>query len=174
MSNGIYIAGKFQQGRLAKWLHYWLQQRGFSVTSRWYFSNPGAQADLEDIEAADFFVMLPEPKVYVDSHDLAKAYSGGRHVEFGYAMARGKMIIMMGEPTNVFQSLLRERNVWEILRDAEKGGSVRRSHCGIPDAVQWSSGQIRIVEELVRVARSEEGFRATSAESEGDSPQLSS
>jgi hypothetical protein len=60
-----------------------------------------AREDLEDLRAADcmiFFSALP---------GVASKGKGGRHVEFGYALAFGKRLIVIGAPENVFHYLPR-------------------------------------------------------------------
>lgn len=58
-----------------------------------------ARKDLVDIERADIFVLY-NPLRY------QRMGTGGRHVEMGYALARDKRIIVIGEiEENVFQQL---------------------------------------------------------------------
>lgn len=166
---GIYIAAKFSMREEARQLAERLV--GFVCTSRWIYQDAkpeeGAMRDLEDIEAADVFLLMPEPSIPKDSHALAKATSAGRHVEFGYALARGKCIIILGEETNVFQHLVGKRNVAKILHDADEGGGIRRRDCGIGDAKVWDSGSIRKLLSMVRMARGQEGERIIASGSTG-------
>lgn len=107
-----------------------LMMRGHTVTSRWLngshqisrdgvpinddgealiestdLSNEAAQLrekfaldDLGDIECADVFIAFSEPP-------RSTASRGGRHVEFGYARALGKVICVVGAPENLFHYL---------------------------------------------------------------------
>ena len=54
--------------------------------------------DLEDIDAADMMVFFSEDP-------LVGTPRGGRHVEFGYALAKGKRIVVIGGPENIFHYL---------------------------------------------------------------------
>lgn len=87
-----------------------LEALGVRVTSRWLASDqhdvqaPGereadaarfAVEDIEDIDASDALVAFTEAP---DSHHGR----GGRHVELGYAIARGKSVIVCGPRENVF------------------------------------------------------------------------
>jgi nucleoside 2-deoxyribosyltransferase len=55
-----------------------------------------AQVDLEQIDAADMVL------VYTKGCEMTP---GGMHFETGYAYARGKQIVLIGPPTNVFHTL---------------------------------------------------------------------
>lgn len=74
------------------------------VTSRWIDGkHDGIPAqicaidDLEDIDAADALVL-------VNPRHLHGSGRGGRHVELGYALARGKRVLLVGDRENVFHS----------------------------------------------------------------------
>jgi nucleoside 2-deoxyribosyltransferase len=88
-----------------------LQEVGVEVTSRWLaeqeslssdmgdhsddFYKTTAAIDLEDIDRADVLVFMAESP-------LVGIKRGGRHVEFGYALAKGKRIFVIGFKENVF------------------------------------------------------------------------
>lgn len=57
------------------------------------------QQDLEDVEAADVFILLTPKFLRID---LLAGSSGGRHVETGIALAKGIPVIVVGEPENIF------------------------------------------------------------------------
>ncbi len=75
---------------------------GHSVTSRWLDEEEGAapaeaaQVDLDDIRVSDYLVAFTErPEVGY--------YTGGRHVELGFALAQSQIqIILVGGLENVF------------------------------------------------------------------------
>lgn len=108
----VYVAGRFgRQGELSGYADD-LEDHGLVCTSRWLrgdhgwttneaedFTSPQlrqfAQEDLEDIDDADVLVVFTE--------DASAGYlSGGRHVEYGYALAKGKRLVIVGGPENVF------------------------------------------------------------------------
>ena len=75
---------------------------GYAVTSEWWrsteTSDAQARADLAAIDAADLVVVLNPPQ-------YAAHGTGGRHVELGYAIAKGKRILVLGDRSNLFHWL---------------------------------------------------------------------
>lgn len=79
-----------------------------SVTSSWLFIPEGTRSkhameamdyafkDLADVNAADILVLFNPPGV---------PQSPGRNIEFGYALAKGKQLMIVGERKGVFQYL---------------------------------------------------------------------
>lgn len=61
-----------------------------------------AATDLDDIERCDVLVLFTAASLGMTPADAA---SGGRHVETGYALAKGIPVIVVGEPENVFHQL---------------------------------------------------------------------
>ena len=57
-----------------------------------------AQRDFDEIDAADVVVVFSYPEMHGKG-------SGGRHVELGYALAKGKPVVLVGEKENVFHRL---------------------------------------------------------------------
>ena len=107
-----YFAGQFS--RLKELAGYAAQARGagLTVTSQWLEQDQGlgyaggsdeagrgfAKRDLEDIAMADGFLFFAEdPAIGI--------LRGGRHVEFGVALATGKTIEVVGAVENVFHLL---------------------------------------------------------------------
>lgn len=90
-----------------------LTAAGFSPTARWVtghdkFVNPHhfyAREDLEDVDSADLVLVFTE----------APSTTGGLHVETGYALAKRKIVVVIGERTNLFQHLP-EVQVYPTLR----------------------------------------------------------
>jgi len=81
-----------------------LVRAGHQVTSRWIVdpqgesSNRYALEDLDDVAAADVLLAY-NPEGWMDRG------TGGRHIEFGYALALDKRIIMIGPRVNIFHYL---------------------------------------------------------------------
>lgn len=109
----VYIAGRFsRQAELRGYADDLEEEYGIGCTSRWLTGEHGvtddadgfsqsdlirfAAEDLTDIRAADAFMLFTE---YPDIGYT----SGGRMVELGYALAHGKLIVIVG-PTaeNIF------------------------------------------------------------------------
>ena len=79
---------------------------GDTVTSRWLdfckkpkWSSGIARADCEDLMAADAVIIFTERPNAIPA-------TGGRHVEFGLALAQDKGVIIVGPRENVFHYLL--------------------------------------------------------------------
>jgi len=100
-----------------------LREIGHDVTSQWILHGPeitandpsvdlhaNALMDLNDVVDADAFILF---------NDVAGG-RGGRHVEFGYALAlKIGRIFIVGERTNVFCHMKTVELVvphWEVLR----------------------------------------------------------
>jgi hypothetical protein len=101
----LYLAGRWQQRDYINTLASELRNRGHIVTARWldiehkrYTKPECAQIDLDDIDAAHVLVSFTEaPDVGYNT--------GGRHVEFGYSIAKGKILILVGPIENIFHEL---------------------------------------------------------------------
>lgn len=110
----VYLASAFRrQAELRKYA-LWLDDMGIEVTSRWLEehsesvdatgrvlkqsipSDIAAKEDLADIDRADCLISFTEPP------DSDVPPRGGRHVEFGYALAKGKELWVVGYRENIF------------------------------------------------------------------------
>ena len=114
-----------------------LAHMGHEVTSRWVRREPqldgreqpvdadqgrGSEAryaieDLEDLQTADWIIFFSEPPRSTNSR-------GGRHVEFGAALALGMRMILVGPRENVFHYApeIEVYDDWQALRDVLDGG----------------------------------------------------
>jgi nucleoside 2-deoxyribosyltransferase len=109
----VYLAGSAVEQDRLKSYRTLLLGAGHQVTSRWLDIEVGqganfdwpreevkkaAMDDLGDVAIAEAIVMVvPQP-----FHGL-KAHSGGRHVEVGFAIALGKLVVIVGTPENIFE-----------------------------------------------------------------------
>lgn len=110
----FYLAAKFRYRGAVGHIALKLQAHGHTVTSRWLTRDyPGglqensetlqatwAREDLQDINSADHVVVFQLP-----CDALVSEHSAGRHIEFGYALAQGKQLMLVGGPTTVFHYL---------------------------------------------------------------------
>lgn len=98
--------------------------RGIEVTSSWLEESHAptiqmsdiavddltfyARNDIRDIESADWLV-------FSSVEPTTPTVRGGRHVEFGYALAKGKKILVVGPEENIFHHLpaIQHVNDWE-------------------------------------------------------------
>lgn len=137
MMTRIYLSGQFEDAPALCEVRRQLQAAGYCVTSRWLdaagagpataqASDTGADSRLAGIARQDFDD--------IDSADLVVVFNpaeacgigrGGRHVETGYALARGKRVVLVGARGNVFHwlpeiSVLRD---WPALLELLGGGA---------------------------------------------------
>ena len=99
----VYLAALFRRmnemGKVADYL----KEKGFEITSRWVYGGEAtagsneacALLDLEDVDNADAIISFTHARGTMTS-------GGGRHVEFGYALAKGKECVIIGPKENVF------------------------------------------------------------------------
>lgn len=113
----IYIASPHDFKEHCWRLAYSLQSKGHEIVSSWldqdfigYKSDMSEEAnrDIDDILKADYVVVLNFPK---------SSSRGGYHTELGIALALRKPVILVGEKSNVFHHLVKERNIVEHEED---------------------------------------------------------
>lgn len=125
----IYLAARFSKQDEMRLVRQQLEERdGHRVTARWLDEVPYpapedqipihvmrqyAEYDLEDIENADAIVCFTEPA-------RTGPTRGGRHVEFGYALALCRHIYVVGPVENIFYSLpqVKHYKTWTGARRA--------------------------------------------------------
>lgn len=102
----VYVAGLWENRKHIAEEAELIKRAGHTITSRWLGEDGGldgmgdettAMADLEDIDRADVVV----------SYTLKRGTQfvrGGRHVEFGYGLAKGKKVIVIGDLENIFHN----------------------------------------------------------------------
>lgn len=106
----VYLAAPYSEMKLMREWAQKLHAAGHVCTSKWIHGNEegmtlndAAQMDLDDVDEADIVVSRVLPKGTMFS-------SGGRHVEFGYGLAKGKsMVIISDDRENIFHHLTRVR-----------------------------------------------------------------
>lgn len=118
----IYLAAMFSRRKEMETYAQRFKNAGHEITARWVFGGEtdttfnkdltrerAAAIDLEDVDAADCVISFTHPRG-------TKTPGGGRHVEFGYALAKGKRLILIGERENVFHHVPSV----EIFEDLDK------------------------------------------------------
>ena len=112
--NKIYMAARFSKRHVLQRWQDDLVPMGYKIVSRWSLRGSNhqiptglskrasdaererfAREDIEDIDKCDCVISLMEEESRNNSR-------GGRHVEFGYAMGRGKRLIIIGPRETVF------------------------------------------------------------------------
>lgn len=111
----IYLASRYSRNAEMRKMRDWLESIGHKVTSRWIDQHGGtaptsathevlngdptsvacyADYDLEDLDAADAVISF-----------TGGGGKGGRHAEFGYAVAHAKLLLVVGPREHVFHAL---------------------------------------------------------------------
>ena len=116
----IYLAARYSRLNELKYYCTELENIGYTVTSRWIKGNhqindPNdiitqarfAKEDYEDILASDLLISFTEPPRKLNNS------RGGRHVEYGIALALKKKIIIIGYRENVFHYLNEHYKSWK-------------------------------------------------------------
>ena len=108
----LYIAATFEAKDAMRIFADKLTAQGYEITASWLYRDepmspgnlpvpgaciPYAQRDLQDIDASDALLLFsgPSPR-------------GGKWVEFGYALAKGKQLFVCGPQSNIFTPLAQE------------------------------------------------------------------
>lgn len=107
----VYTASRYSRRDEMREVAAILRCAGATITSRWLdetnpldskmgddteeFYKKTSAMDLADVDAADMVLFFSEDP-------LIGTPRGGRHVEFGYALAKGKWICVIGPKENVF------------------------------------------------------------------------
>ena len=115
----IYIASRYDRRFEMLGITGVLMRAGHSVTSRWIEGRGdgpevAAAEDFEDVLRADCLVSFTEEP----AAGVTWAARGGRHVEFGLALAAGKRLCVVGPRENIFHFLPRVevyRNTAELI-----------------------------------------------------------
>jgi hypothetical protein len=105
----IYLAARYDRRWEMLGVAASLERVGHDVTSKWIEGGRGndpavvpAVEDLIDLSQADCLVSFTE----APARGVAWAARGGRHVEFGVALATGKRLCIVGPRENIFHHLL--------------------------------------------------------------------
>jgi hypothetical protein len=126
-SKTVYLAGRYGRRDELSGYRYQLEALGFTVTSRWLDGGhpvsigangegPSAEQeryaeeDIDDLMAATVVINFTE-------QPYSKFSRGGRHVEFGIAIAQNKFCVICGPRENVFHHMKRvgQCDDWERL-----------------------------------------------------------
>jgi hypothetical protein len=114
----IYLASRYSRHSEMRGVRDVLQAVGHTVTSRWIDCHTDVVGDFTASFTQEFLNTSPELSAPLGQHDLddltradavisftGSGGKGGRHVEFGYALALGKRMIIIGPRENVFHTL---------------------------------------------------------------------
>jgi hypothetical protein len=118
MNKKIYLAARYSRHPEMREVRDWLEEQGHKVTSRWIDCHSDIVGDFTSSFTQDFLNANPDRCAPLGQHDLddldeadwvisftGGGLKGGRHVELGYALARGKRLFVVGPRENVFHTL---------------------------------------------------------------------
>jgi len=107
----VYLAARFSRKPEMQLKAQVLREEGIEVSSNWLDEIAGPNATLSDFPD-EYFVMAAQTDLTdIDGSDALLFFSedplephvrGGRHVEYGYALAKGIPIIVIGPKENIF------------------------------------------------------------------------
>lgn len=129
----VYIAARYGRKNEVAEIAARLREAGMIVTSTWHLEPYDSTVQLGECQSSDLriFAMrdLMELKIadrllFISESDQTHNRRGGRHVEFGYALAAGIPISVVGPKENIFHYLDR---LWhfESLDDFLAGFSAK-------------------------------------------------
>lgn len=115
----IYLAARYSRNDEMRGVRDVLTVHGFEITSRWIDLHPDVVGDFSASFTTEMLNTRPAECAPLGQHDLDDidradwvvsftgqgGAKGGRHVEFGYGLARGKRMIVVGPCENVFHTL---------------------------------------------------------------------
>lgn len=134
-----YIAARYDRRRDMQLIVPLLEAVGIGVQATWLdgshegFTDPAILAACASWDLAD--VALCDLLVFFSEHPDVGFTSGGRHVELGYALGRGKRVVVIGPAENVFHHTVeRYASLGEFL-DAEREARGVAPH----DWTTWSA-----------------------------------
>jgi len=110
----IYLAAPYPtRDRCIEIMHV-LEAAGHVVTSRWLkapdeLNDAFAREDLADVMSADLLLAY-------NPLEFENAGTGGRHIEFGYAIAKHKKLALIGNRSNIFH-YLSDVKVYETVEE---------------------------------------------------------
>jgi nucleoside 2-deoxyribosyltransferase len=108
MIERMYFAGRFERREELQRLAVRLERMGYTITSRW-LCREGPEVEL--VEESEVQGMIDEDLEDLRRADTVVAFTdnpgagygrGGRHVEFGFALALGKRLIRVGPVEHMF------------------------------------------------------------------------
>src|SRR6266702_6113809 len=106
----VYVAAASYRQREARNLFRRLERHGLEVTGTWVFKRSLGEVETFPTEAARDLAQIDEADLVVTLTENPRARrpkytTGGRHVECGYALGKGRPLVVVGPKENVFHYL---------------------------------------------------------------------
>lgn len=128
----IYLAARYSRRVEMRDYMLQLENMGHKVTSRWLWTQHSiTDDDLDRAQKDEYVENLARRYAWEDLTDVANSdllilftekqrveSRGGRMVEFGYALASGKTVWVVGPDENVFSTLAANFKTWEKALDS--------------------------------------------------------
>ena len=148
----IYLAARYSRMEELRGYADELVAAGHVITSRWISGGNGipetADVDMEsqrfaledyrDLSAADTVISWTEPP------RVESTARGGRHVEFGLALAMGKRLVVVGPRENLFHTMpnVYQFDEWgpavlDTLYESDWARAVREGHRELPPLMEY-------------------------------------
>lgn len=117
MDHRIYLAGRYSDKELITERATDLARAGHKIVSRWIAEPHPPQTQLSDITTGELVAYANiditdihrcDTFLFFSVDPLVPTHRGGRHVEFGYALALGKRIVVFGPKENIFHYIPNE------------------------------------------------------------------
>lgn len=119
----VYLAAQFSWKEQIAAKKRQLEQLGIEVTSTWTDETANPNCSLKDFQGDYHLDMALRDLRQIDEADRLILFTvdpdtmtrrGGRHVEFGYAMGKGKDLLVIGPKENIFHHLpIVQIDTWE-------------------------------------------------------------
>jgi nucleoside 2-deoxyribosyltransferase len=112
--SAVYMAAQYPRREELKAYAAEARREGFEITARWLDETHSPNVKMTEVPERELKDIALQDRVDIERSDVmiffaenqfAQPPRGGRHVEFGMALAMGKRIIVVGEPENVFHHL---------------------------------------------------------------------
>lgn len=107
-----YLAGSYRRREEIEKYALWLRDKGYIITSTWHDGHHELPGLAEQHHTDAYRAMCAKEDLFdLDKSDTLLFFSGGdthrggRHTEYGYALARHKTIFIVGPAENVFHTL---------------------------------------------------------------------
>ena len=150
----IYLAARYSRMEELRGYAAELVDAGHVITARWILGGNGipetavdmesqrfALEDYRDLQAADTVISWTEPP------RVESTARGGRHVEFGLALAMGKRLLVVGPRENLFHTMpnVRQFDEWgpEVLKALDEGEWAKAMRGRRSNASQLIEYQVR-------------------------------
>lgn len=125
IANGVYLAGRYSRKNELRECAAELEACDYLVTSSWLKEHYDPNVQLKELTDEDNRKIAEQDVVDIDRAEAlvffaedqnAQPPRGGRHAEYGYALAKGLQLFVIGAKENIFHFLPNVK-VYQTWRD---------------------------------------------------------